>query len=384
MRRTSLAHLLAITLLVAACSLVGEAEPDDRGRLVLWDDDSISVLEDGDFSDIDITGTVSQVTAGQDGALVWTRIERDPPSVGAVIDGETRTIIDTPTVPFFYEWSPPGDRIALLGNAPSGGGLLFGLIDVETEELTTIQGPPPFFFDWSPDGTGLIAHVGGSVLRIIDAETGDIEDLREQSGAFPAPIWTDRGIVVATSVAPTISVPIVPVAYQSVASEVVLIDPVERSRSTLAEVVGPVRLFSTDDALALVVGEAGLQRIEVIDWDGRTRASLGRGSIDLLQWSPDGSTLLWTERNADGTLVPMTWADGDTDEYEPFRPSSEFAAAYLPFWDQYDRTISLWAADSSAFSLPTDGGIVVHDLDGASSIYDGWDMAIWASGPHEG
>ena len=382
MRRT-LSALFLVAILATACSDDGDVVADDPGRLVVWTDDSISVL-DSDFTDVDVTGAVSQVTAGADGTLVWTRIEQNPPSVDAVIDGDPRVTIDTPTVPFFYEWSPTGDRVALLGNAPTGAGLLFGLIDVETEELTTIESPPPFFFDWSPDGTSLIAHVGGSVLRVIDAETGDIESLPEQSGAFPAPLWTDRGIVIAAAIGPTVSSPIVPVAYQSAGSEIVLIDPVDDSRSTLAEVDGPVRLFASADALALAVGVTGTQRIEVIGWDGQTRATLGRGAIDLLQWSPDGSTLLWTERDADGALVPMTWTNGETAEYASFRPSAEFANAYLPFWDQYDRTISLWATDSTTFSIPTDEGVVVHELDGESTTYADWGMAIWTVASPDG
>lgn len=385
MRRQSIAFFVAITMLAAACSDDdSNVERTEPGRLVLWNDASIGILDDGELSDVETTGTVSQVTAGPDGTLVWTTLQRTPPSVEAVIDGETRVTLDTPTVPFFYQWSPSGDRIALLGNAPSGGNLLFGLIEVGAEDLTTVQSPPPFFFDWSPDGTRLIAHVAGAVLRIIDAESGEVRDLGEQSGAFPAPIWSDRGIVVATTVGPTVSSSIVPVGYQTVAYEILLIDPVDDSRVTLAEVDGPVRLFSTDDALALAVGVTGTQRVEVIGWDGEQRARLGQGSIDLVQWSPDGATLLWTERDTDGTLTPFTWTGGNTREYDAFRPSSEFAAAYLPFWDQYDRTISLWAGDSSAFSLPTDEGVVVHELEGTSSTYANWSMAIWARGPSDG
>lgn len=385
MRRTPTALVLASLLLITACSDDGEvAATESRGSLVVWNGGAVSVLEGGEFTDVDATGTVSQVTASSDGALVWTRIERNPPSVDAVIEGEERVNIDTPTVPFFYEWSPTGERIALLGNAPSGGGLLFGLIDVAAKELTTIQSPPPFFFDWSPDGKRLIAHVGGAVLRVIDADTGEINDLRHQTGAFPAPLWTDRGIVIAAAVGPTVSAPIVPVTSQAQASEVVLVDPDDDSRATIAVVDGPVRFFASDDALALAVGASGAQRIDVIGWDGQTRATLGDGAIDLVQWSPDGSTLLWTEQEPDGSLVPMTWTDGETVEYDAFRSSSEFAAAYLPFWDQYDRTISLWSSDSGAFALPTDAGVVVHELDGTSSTHPNWEMAIWTVGSAAG
>lgn len=370
--------------MLAACTNGEGVEVGEPGRLVLWNGDSISILEDGESSDVETTGTVGQVTPGPDGTLVWTQIEQNPASVAAVLDGSPRVSIATPTVPFFYEWNPTGDRVAWLGNAPSGAGLIFGLIDVETEELTTTQGPPPLFFDWSPDGTSVIAHIGGSVLAVLDAATGEVRELSLESGTFPAPLWTDRGIVVATSVGPTVASSIVPIGYQTASSEVVLIDPADDSMVTLADAEGLVRLFAADDALALAVGPAGAQRIEVIGWDGESRASLGAGTIDLVQWSPDGSTLLWTERDDAGALTPVTWSGGDTATYDAFRPSAEFASAYLPFWDQYDRTISLWARNSAAFALPTVDGIVVHDLDGTSSTYPGWDMAVWTLGSVQG
>ncbi len=369
---------MAIASLTASCSTADTVEAN-RGLLVLWNDEAIAVVDEVAPRDVETTGMVSQVTPGPDGSLVWTRLEANPPSAGAVVDGDPRFTIDTPTVPFFYEWSPTGERIGLLGNAPSGAGLLFGLIDVDTEELVTFQTPPPFFFDWSPDGTTLIAHVGGTLLRFIDAETGTTRDLDERSGEFPAPIWTDRGVVVATSISQTISRPIIPVGLQGAASAVVLIDPSDDSKVILAEVDEAVRLFAGSDVLAMALGAAGAQRIEVIAWDGERRVDVGQGTIDLLQWSPDGTTLLLTERDTAGRLTPMTWSTGETTEYEPFRPSPTFASAYLPFWDQYDRTISLWAGDSSAFSLPSDEGVVVHELSGESSTYAGWDMAAWTA-----
>ena len=383
MRLASITATVVIALAVAACANGEDVEVGDPGRLVLWNGDSISILEGDQSSDVDTTGTVGQVTPGPDGTLVWTRIEQDPPSVASVFDGSSRVSVAAPTVPFFYEWSPTGDRVAWLGNAPSGAGLIFGLIDVEAEELTTTQSPPPLFFDWSPDGKSLIAHIGGSVLAVVDAATGDVRELSLESGTFPAPLWTERGIVVAAGVGPTVSDAIVPVAYQAAGSEIVLIDPTDDSTVTLTDVDGPVRLFAADDALALAVGPAGSQRIEVIGWDGDARATVGQGTIDLVQWSPDGSTLLWTERDDSGTLTPITWAGSDTATYDAFRPSAEFAAAYLPFWDQYDRTISLWAGNSAAFLLPTADGVVVHTLDGTTSTYADWDMGVWTVGPPE-
>ena len=115
MPRPSITLAATAVLLVVACSDGGATETVTQGRLVLWNDQSIAIVDDGEVRDVDTTGTVSQVTASPDGTLIWTRIERDPPSVNAVIDAEVRITLDTPTIPFFYQWSPAGDRVALLG-----------------------------------------------------------------------------------------------------------------------------------------------------------------------------------------------------------------------------------------------------------------------------
>ncbi len=383
--RTSMLPLVLVLLVAGACSSTDSNEVAGNNaaspRLVLWNDTEIAVLEDGEITEIAATGAVSQVTASPSGVLVWTALETDPPSVKATIDGDERSTVDTPTVPFFYEWSPSGSRIAFLGNSTSGAGLVFGMIDVETREVTPIESPAPFFFDWSPDGERLIAHIGGASLGIIDAASGEVEDLGQESGPFPAPIWTEAGIVVVTQLGPTVERGLRTVSFQQARSVVVLIDPDTLSYTELTSVVGPVRLFPSVDGLAVVAGPSGSQTIEVLDWNGRSLETLEGDTIDLAQWSPDGATLLWTERDGDRSLTPMTWSGGEATRYDTFVPTSLFATAYLPFWDQYDRAISLWAPDSASFALPTQTvagpEVVVRDLTGATASYPGWDMALW-------
>lgn len=379
--RSSIALALGVSLLVAACTETDELEIEDPGRLVVWTAESIGVLVDGEISEIETEGAISQVAAADNGTLVWTSLTNDPFSVAAVIEGDDRFSVPTPTVPFFYHWSPDASRVAFLGNAPSATGLMFGLIDVEAQDLMSVESPPPFFLDWSPEGDRVIAHVGGAQLRIIDADTGDVQALQVDTGAFPTPIWDDRGIVIAVSLGPTVSSPETPVSFQTDISEIVLIDPDDGSRRVLTEVSGPVRLYSGAGGLALVLGEEGAQRIDVVGWDGGDRTTLGEGTIDLTQWSPDGTMLLWTERGGNGSLIPMVWDGEETSAYERFRPNSGFVTSYLPFWDQYDRSIWLWSGDSTAFALPTRDGIVVHGVDGDSETLPGWDMAIWATSP---
>jgi hypothetical protein len=385
MSRRVLLTFAVILLLVGACDSQDEGEGVDQvappTRLVLWNEDEIAVLEDEAITELGATGAVSQVTASHGGGLVWTSLETAPPTVKATIDTGERIELDTTTVPFFYSWNPTGSHIAFLGNSASGTGLVFGLIDVDAGEVTPIETPAPFFFDWSPDGDRLIAHIGGTSLAIIDADTGEAEDLGLESGPFPAPIWTDAGIVVVTRLGPTVGAGMRSVAYQQARSEIVLVDPVTRAQTELASVDGPVRLFAGNARLAVVAGQVGSQTIEVLDRNGGTLATLGSGTIDLAQWSPDGATLLWTERAEDRTLTPKAWSGGEPVEFDEFTPTRVFATAYLPFWDQYDRAISLWAPDSGSFALPIETAsgpaIDVYDLAGGTSSYPDWDMAIW-------
>src|SRR5690606_28817841 len=72
-----------------------------------------------------------------------------------------------------------------------------------------------------------------------------------------------------------------------------------------------------------------------------------------------------------------TYVDGGV-----FRPSAAFVTQYLPFFDQYSRSHSLWAPDSSAIVLPTLGEagvptLVVFGVDGTSREIGPGDMPAW-------
>ncbi len=381
-----------IALLGLGCSETTEPsttsmQQEAAGGLMVWNGGEIGIVEEAEITGIESSGSISQVTPAASGALVWTAVDGEPSRVSAVIDDGERIELDTPTVPFFYAWDPTGSRVAFLGNAAADG-LIFGVIEVASEVVTPLETPAPFFFDWSPDGERLIAHVAGTSLGIIDAASGEVEDIGEESGSFPAPVWVDEGIVIAIRLGPTVSGALTPVVFQQASSSVVLMDPDDLTTVELASIDGQVRMFPGSDRLALVVGGPGVQRIDVVDWSGSAIATVGGGTIDLVQWSPDGTTLLWTERGDGDLLEPKTWSGGEPTEYPEFRPSGVFAAAYLPFWDQYDRAISLWSSDSASFALPTrtadEAVIRVHSLDGTSVEHRGWEMAAWIPGSGAG
>lgn len=373
--------LAAAIFFASACSPGVEIEPGAiPPTLVMWSDNAVTAVRADITVSLEVTGSISQVTPGPNGELAWTAITSDPARALVVFDGANGASVTAPFAPFFYHWSPEGDRLALLGNSPSGQGLAFATLTIDEEAIRSVEAPSPFFFDWSPDGTQLVAHLGGSSIGVIDAASGEIQDLGVEARSFPAPAWIDRGILVLSELGPSIGAREVPVGLQATAAQVVLIDPAADTTTALAEVDQPTRLFPGAQHLALVIGADGRQTIDIINWSGGLIETIGAGTIEVVQWSPDGSRLLWTERLSDNRLQPRIWNEDGTEDVDAFVPSPTFATSYIPFWDQYDRALSLWSHDSArvAFATTRDGAseIVVHG-DGEPITYPGFEMAAW-------
>ena len=70
-------------------------------------------------------------------------------------------------------------------------------------------------------------------------------------------------------------------------------------------------------------------------------------------------------------LTPGIWSDGEAKKLEPIIPTRAFLNGYLPFWDQYSRSMTMWRADSSGFLLPRAEGarnlIAFYPSDGGPS-----------------
>ena len=98
-------------------------------------------------------------------------------------------------------------------------------------------------------------------------------------------------------------------------------------------------------------------------------------------WSPDGSRLLVLGIEDEG-LRWRVWDGTSLQDFASFVPSGTFLRDFLPFFDQYARSMTLWAPDGNAFAYPAidDGGtarIWVQRLDGSEPrpVADG----VWAA-----
>ena len=390
--------VLAVAFLVVACSTSADespnVEPPPTGKLIAWSTDSIQVYErPGSQAEGDVLETagfeISQVTPSSGGRIAWTALDAATSTYRTMLSSATGGQPDeivVPTAPFFYAWSPTDARLAFLGNDPGGAGVLFGSLDPETGVSESHGIATPFFLDWAPDGSQVIANIGGATLGFVDVPEGTVTDSGIRPGLSPAPIWTTDGVVVVARRSPSVGAGMMEVSLQAERGRVQHVDPSTGEQTTLMDVDVPVRLFASADGsrLAAVTGTDGDQRLSVHDRAGTILAERRGPSIELVQWSPDAGALLYTIRSDAGReRTPHVWlASGDEDlEFDPFVPSVELESTYLPFWDQYDRALTVWAPDSSMFALANQDGIRLLSIDGGIEEITGSTMAVFAPSP---
>lgn len=380
--------LLVLALVSAACT--SGSIPERQDHIVLWNTSEIVVQPTtGDAWTLDTAGRiVSQVTPSPDGRLAWTALDPDrqqPVTHLSDISGDGLVEVTVPTSPFFYAWSPDSGSVGFLGNDLTRGGVMFGIIDVSSASSTQLQTAAPFFVDWGPASDQLFAHVGSTWLGYLDPMGGETSQLNRVGGPFPAPAWTSSGILIVVEEAPSAQADLRSVALQTQGHALVLIQPQSGDMMEIGPVSGAVRFFpdSAGTKVAVIEGDGGEQRLRLLSVpDGNEIDVISGGYFDVVQWSPDGEHLLYSERpELTVPLTPSVWNDGTTTSFEEYLPSVTFARDYIQFWDQYDRSVSLWSASSEAFLLPSsndDGDSVrLQRLDGTSELHDGFSMGVW-------
>jgi hypothetical protein len=358
-----LAYLLflGLALTVLSCS-----PPPLPPILVIGNDDSlIAVTTSGESVEL-LTASpdraISQATWAPDARLaVWTETDNSTGQAAiAMGDATHQRRLDGGTAPFFYAWSPSGDHVAYLGNAPDGSGVAMGLIDVAGGAARLVDSGAPYYLDWAPDGSRLAIHANNTDLALIDLE-GMRDPISADPGLFQAPEFlADGRILIATSGDEP------GVAVIDAGDTVSLIGP-----------AGGVSFFagSADGRLVAYTDSANnevLGSLQVVGIDGSGRQTITEGPVVAFEWSPVGGKLLFLtlERTA-RALVPWIWEAGSLTQFEPVVPTAETIARYLPFWDQYSRVLTLWAPDARSFVLAVDEDgtdeILLFDVDSGRS-----------------
>jgi len=320
--------------------------------------------------------------------------------------GSTVMLAAGDRAPIYLNWSPDDRFLAVLSSTPDST-LALDLIDATGtggRTRTTLAFGQPFYWVWSATGRSLVVH--RDVLRRtavvgITAITGfDVREPLPWPGAFQAPDISTSGRYL---------------AYASTfGSDNHVIVTTNPERGAGAEPV--VKL--TQRGFVAFSWRPGYEQLSV---QGATSAGSFTGDLELLDvltgvstvlsakevvasfWSPDGrwvATLSRRTGSEEVVLGPapalqpvqrrlqrfdLDFIEADTRhvvEHGPVTLSQAFTAQYLPFFDQYSRSHSLWAPDSNAMVLPAIGPsgaplLVIFDTDGSRTDLVAGDMPAW-------
>jgi hypothetical protein len=123
----------------------------------------------------------------------------------------------------------------------------------------------------------------------------------------------------------------------------------------------------------------------IVDADDGTTTLLSGRPASAPMWDPSGAKVLVRDRlNGSGTWRVYD-VDGNVGATEEFNVDTSLLPAYLPFWDQYERSQTLWSPDGRSFvhaGTTSDGeqGIWVHEAatTGPSTFLVPGDIAFWS------
>jgi TolB protein len=337
---------VSVLALACACSQV-----EKLPSLLVQGGGLFALGEDGTRVELlaaDTNNVVSQPNWAPDSTFaVWT--EFDPTENVARIamgNGDSQRRIDGGTIPFFYGFSPDGKTIAYLGNDPAGGGVALGLLDVASGAARLIDSGQPYYFDWAADSAHLLVHANQADTYFIDLE-GEKDDLDIAPGVYQAPTFLSEASMLAVENGSLVAIDI------DSGDRLVVADVGAFSQFSVA---GEQIAFTASDQFA----PGPLSAITV---EGNERTLISGELVIAFEWSPDGEFLYYLELSADG-LVPGIWNGAESRLFAPILPTAVFLQNYLPFWDQYTRFHTLWAADSSGFYFPRgDDEIAFYPVD---------------------
>lgn len=308
--------------------------------------------------------------------------------------------------PFYLYWSPDSQHVSLLANHPSGIALYL-VSEGQDEQLLTTGSP--FYWQWASNSQQLLIHTGfsgtGSRLGFTSRVADTLEENLAPPGPFQAPGISASGNYIAYSAVTGRGPELVLSSRPGVAD-----DALERTvphRGLVALSWSPVK-----DELAFMSPEQNSRTffgpLKLLDAQTGLLETLTDKTALAFFWSPDGRYIAYLSpfRQDDGdfasndvmqvvqtqslqrqpTLVNLYVIDiAERSErlLATFAPSLQFLNQFLPFFDQYALSHSVWSPDSDALVFPTIDltdpslQIAVIELDGTQTVVGNGDMPFW-------
>jgi TolB protein len=305
--------------------------------------------------------------------------------------------------PFYLFWSPDSRAISLLSQVQGEDALELGIATAGMAgSYHGIDRGAPYYWDWLKNSQGIVVHTdigrtgeSRERLSLVHVATGTPRtDFPVEAGLFQAPAVSPDGRSI---------------AYVTTAPDGFVLHA--RTLDSAAERVlardlgGAFFSFSPDGKriaylAARVAQPVPLGKLTIVDVKGSIAAqAVEQQPVLAFFWSPDGRNLAYFVPASTGDLDPLFLAEpghlslqlmgcnaatGKTWPIARF-PLSPGMLNALPFFDQYQRSSSIWSPDSRSIvftALSADGrpGVYVVPADGSITprFLTSGDFAYWS------